>query len=129
MRKLSLILAMLLALYGCAFAETVEAVIAAEDIQGLWNLEYAVADGIQVSTRAYGLIVTMILNEDGSAQLDYGDGNPVEMTWRIEEDAALLAGYVEEDVEMVITEEGFLDIEDEVGKMRFSRPAEEAEAE
>jgi hypothetical protein len=26
---------------------------------------------------------------------------------------------------MVITEEGFLDIEDEIGKMRFSRPVEE----
>ena len=128
MRKLSLILAVLLALCSCAFAETMEAVaIAAEDFQGLWNLEYAVADGIQVSAKAYGLTVTMNINEDGTAVLDYGDDNPVEMTWRIEENAALLTGYAEEDVEMVITEEGFLDIEDEIGKMRFSRPVEDAE--
>lgn len=129
MRKLSLILAILLALWSCAFAETEAAVVAAEDIQGLWTLEYAVADGIQVSAKVYGLIVTLAINEDGTAVLDYGDGNPVEMTWRIEEDAALLTGYAEEDVQMVIAEESFLDIEDEVGKMRFARPAEEAEAE
>lgn len=129
MRKLSLIFAILLALCSCAFAGTEAAVIAAEDIQGLWTLEYAVADGIQVSAKAYGLTITLTLNEDGTAVLDYGDGNPVEMTWRIEEDAALLAGYAEEDVQMVIAEERFLDIEDEVGKMRFARPVEEAEAE
>lgn len=129
MRKLSLILAVLLALMGCAFAETAEvAAITAEEFQGLWKLEYAVADGIQVSAKAYGLTVTLNLNADETALLDYGDGNPVAMTWRIEENAALLTGYAEEDVEMVITEEGFLDIEDEVGKMRFSRPVEEAEA-
>ena len=127
MRKLSLILAVLLALCSCAFAETAEVVtIAAEDFLGLWNLEYAVADGIQVSAKAYGLTVTLTINEDETAVLDYGDDNPVEMTWRIEENAALLTGYAEEDVEMVITEEGFLDIEDEIGKMHFSRPVEEA---
>ena len=129
MRKLSLILAVLLALCSCAFAETAEvaeaAPIAAEDFLGLWNLEYAVADGIQVSAKAYGLTVTLTVSEDETAVLDYGDDNPVEMTWRIEENAALLTGYAEEDVEMVITEEGFLDIEDEIGKMRFSRPVEE----
>lgn len=129
MRKLSLILAMLLALCSWACAETAEVVtIAAEDFQGLWNLEYAVADGIQVSAKAYGLTVALTINEDGTAVLDYGDGSPIEMTWRIEENAALLTGYAEEDVEMVITEEGFLDIEDEIGKMRFSRPVEEAAA-
>jgi len=127
MRKLSLVLAILLALCSCAFAETEALPIAAEDFQGLWNLEYAVADGIQVSARAYGLIVTLALNEDGTAVLDYGDGNPLQMTWRIEENAALLTGYAEEDVEMVITDNGFLDIEDEIGKMHFSRPSEEAE--
>lgn len=129
MRKLSLILAVLFALCSCAFAETAELVtVAAEDFLGLWNLEYAVADGIQVSAKAYGLTVTLTINEDETAVLDYGDGNPVEMTWRIEENAALLTGYAEEDVEMVITEDGFLDIEDEIGKMHFSRPAEEAAA-
>lgn len=129
MRKLSMILAVLLALCSCAFAETEEiAAIAAEDFQGLWNLEYAVADGIQVSAQAYGLTVTLTLNEDASAVMDYGDGNPIEMTWRVEENTALLSGYAEEDVGMVITEEGFLDIEDEIGKMRFSRPVEEAAA-
>lgn len=129
MRKLSLILAVFLALCSCAFAETAELVtVAAEDFLGLWNLEYAVADGIQVSAKAYGLTVTLTINEDETAVLDYGDGNPVEMTWRIEENAALLTGYAEEDVEMVITEDGFLDIEDEIGKMHFSRPAEEAAA-
>jgi len=125
MRKLSLILAMLLVLCSAAFAETETIAIAAEDFQGLWNLEYAVADGIQVSAKAYGLNVTLVINEDATALLDYGDGNPIEMTWRIEENTALLTGYAEEDVEMVITEEGFLDIEDEIGKMHFSRPVDE----
>ena len=121
--------AMLLVLCSCALAEAAETVtIAAEDFQGLWNLEYAVADGIQVSAKAYGLIVTLTINEDATAVLDYGDDNPVEMTWRIEENTALLTGYTEEDVEMIITEEGFLDIEDEIGKMRFARPVEEAAA-
>lgn len=129
MRKLSLILAVLLALCSCAFAETAEVVtIAAEDFLGLWNMEYAVADGIQVNAKAYGLTVILNVNEDGTAVLDYDDENPVEMTWRIEDNAAILTGYAEDDVEMVITEEGFLDIEDEIGKMRFSRPVEEEAA-
>ncbi len=129
MRKLSLILAVLLALCSCAFAETAEVVaIAAEDFLGLWNMEYAIADGVQVNAKAYGLTVTLTVNEDGTAVLDYGDDNPVEMTWRIEENAALLTGYAEEDVEMVVSEEGFLDIEDEIGVMHFSRPAEEEAA-
>ena len=127
MRKLSLILALLLALCSFALAETPEAAVAAEDFQGIWNLQYAVADGIQVSTAAYGLTVVLTLNEDGSALLDYGDGSAIQMSWRFEENEAWLTGYSEADVQMVIAEDGSMNIEDEVGLMHFVRPVEETE--
>ena len=65
MRKLmSLILVVLLVLCSCAIAETEPAPLAAEDFQGLWNLDYAVAEGMQVTAAAYGLVITMTINEE-----------------------------------------------------------------
>lgn len=129
MRKMSLILAVLLALFACACAEEVQpAALTAEDLLGIWNMEYVTADGFMVTAEAYGIITTLTVAEDGSAALDY-DGEPGDaMNWYIQEGRAYISGYnAEKDVEILLSADGVLEITDEVGSMFFVRPAEEAE--
>ena len=130
-RILSMILALAMMLCACAFAET-EAVEAApiteEQLIGLWNLEYITAEGYMITAEGYGMVVTLTIHEDGSAEMDF-DGEIMEgMGWYIEEGKAFITGYnPEEDVEILISEYGVLEITDEYGSMFFTRPAEETE--
>jgi len=130
MRKLSLILAIIFALCACAFAET-EAVEAApiteEQLLGLWQMEYITAEGYMITANGYGMTVILSINEDGTAEMDF-DGEIADgMGWYIEDGKAFITGYnPEEDVEMMISEYGVLEITDEYGSMFFIRPAEEA---
>jgi len=127
LRKICLLLACVLALSSFAWAEEVPAAYTAEDFLGEWELYILVSEGMHMNMISWGISIGMTVNEDGTAVIAYSDDSSTEMTWRIEENTALLTGYAEEDVEMVITDNGFLDIEDEIGKMHFSRPSEEAE--
>lgn len=130
-RILSMILALAMMLCACAFAEN-EAVEAApiteEQILGLWNMEYITAEGYMITAQGYGMVVTLTIHEDGSAVMDF-DGEIVEgMSWYIEEGKAFIVGYnPEEDVEILLSEYGVLEITDEYGSMFFLRPAEEVE--
>jgi len=131
MKKLSLILAILLALCACACAEGVQAEkyvpVAEEDLQGQWNLEYVTTEGYMVQAKAYGMVVTLNLYEDLTADMDF-DGDVLEdMSWRVEEGHGYITGYTPDgEVELLLTREGVLEITDEIGSMFFTRPAEEA---
>lgn len=127
MKKISLILAVLLALCACACAETAyDAEITAEEISGLWNVEYVTADGFMIQAEAYGITITLTLNEDGTAAMDF-DGTPgEEMNWYLEDGKAFIGGYnPDENVELLLREDGVLEITDAYGSMFFTRPAEE----
>ena len=130
-RKLSLILAILLALCtGFAFAETAGEVeilpIAAEDLIGEWNMEYITTGEYMMTAQGYGLIVTLTFNEDGTAAMDFNGEIADGMQWYIEEGKAFITGYNPEvDVELRIDEYGVLDITDSIGSMFFTRIVEE----
>lgn len=126
MKKLCLILALLLALCSFAFAEEAAPALTAGDIQGLWNLEYVTAEGYMVNAKTYGLIVTLNLYEDGTSDMDFAGDVLSDMTWRIEEGHAWLTGYnADGDVELLLREDGALEITDAIGTMILTRPAEE----
>lgn len=129
-KLLSLALVLLMALCACACAESDPApALVHEDLAGTWNLEYVTSNGFMVQAEAYGLLVTLDLNEDGAAGMDFS-GEVLEMTWRIEDGRAYLTGYTPDgDVEVLLSEAGVLEITDEVGSMFFTRPTEETEAE
>jgi len=129
MKKLSLVLAVILALFACAYAEEAQiAALTAEDLLGVWNVEYVTADGFMVQMKAYGITGMLTLAEDGSAAIEY-DGEPGDaMTWYIEDGRAYISGYnPEKDVEMLLSAEGVLELSDEIGSMFLVRPAEETE--
>lgn len=129
MRKLSLILAVLLALCGCAFAEAVQpAHLEPAHLEGLWNLEYVTSEGYMITTQGYGLEVTLSLNADGTTLMDYNGDVVDTMTWYLKDGRAYIVGYNPEmDVEMIIDKRGVLEITDEVGSMFYTRIVEEAE--
>lgn len=126
MKKLCLVLAALLALCACAAAETVEMLPA--DFEGLWNMEYSTSDGYMVQPSAYGFVVTMQLEADGDVIMDYAGEVDDGMSWFMQEGKAYISGFnTEYDVEMTISDDGVLEITDEVGSMFFTRIAEDAE--
>ena len=126
MKKLCLILVLLLALCAAAFAEEAAPALTAEDVQGLWTLEYVTAEGYMVSAKTYGLLVTLNLYEDGAADMDFAGDVLSDMSWRIEEGRAWLTGYnADSDVELLLREDGALEITDAIGTMILTRPAEE----
>lgn len=131
MKKLSLILAVLMALCACAFAETAETApaLTAEDLIGAWNMEYVTADGFMVNAASYGLNVTLTIRADGSAKLEYVGLPASDMQWRIENGRAYLDGYYEDEaVEMRIDDDGVMEIADSIGNMYLTRAiAQEAE--
>lgn len=128
MRKICMILALLLALCTCALAETQAPAISREDLIGLWNMEYVTADGFMVSAQSYGLSVTLDLREDGSAALDFGGEAGEPMQWYMQDGRAFIAGYnPDADVELIIDENGVLEISDEIGAMFLTRAEQEAE--
>ena len=130
MKKLSLILAVILAMCACAFAETAQETIALTeaDLMGVWNMEYTTADGYMVTADAYGITVLLTLAEDGSAALDYNGEPGGEMSWYIQDGHAYISGYnPEADVEILLNEYGVLEITDAIGSMFFTRPEAEAE--
>lgn len=126
MRKLSLILILALILCGFAFAEE-ETALTPETVLGVWNLEYVLSDGINVNAAAYGLVVTLTLEEDGKAVMTYAGEEDPPMSWRIEDGKCWITGYSDSDVELVVTSDIRCEIVDSVGEMHFRRPAEAAE--
>lgn len=130
MRALSFILAALLALCGCAFAEgsAEPAILQAADFEGLWNMEYTTSEGYMFTAEAYGLAVTLTLNADGSVEMDFNGEADDSMTWYMQDGSAFITGYnPEKDVQLLIDAYGTLEISDEVGSMFFTRPEEAAE--
>lgn len=128
-RIIAWILCLVLALCACAFAEEAgTAAVTAQDLSGVWNLEYVTADGYMVTTKAYGMMVTLNLYEDGAADMDF-DGDVLDgMAWRVEDGKAWITGYNPEgDVELLL-KDGVLEITDSIGSMFFTRPAAEGEA-
>jgi len=130
MKKICLILALLLALCACACAETAAeapAAITAEELTGLWDLEYVTAEGYMVQAEAYGLVITMTLNADGAVIMDY-NGEPDEsMSWFLDGGKAYIAGYNPGMDTEILLEDGVLEITDEIGSMFFTRPVQAAE--
>lgn len=125
-RKLSLVLALVLMLCGFAFAEEAQAPVKlqAADLEGVWNMEYVTSDGFMVDAKTYGLTVTLTLNADGSAEMDFNGEVEGGMKWYIEEGFAFISGYNPDgDVEMIIDKYGTLQITDAIGSMFFTRPA------
>lgn len=130
MRKLSLVLALLLLFCGCAFAEesTESAPLQATDFEGLWNMAYTTADGYMFTAEVYGMVVTLTLNADGSAAMDFNGEAGDAMSWYMQDGRAFISGYNPEmDVELLIDAYGTLGISDDVGSMFFVRPEEAAE--
>ena len=125
-RKFCLILACIFALFSVAAAEEAP-VYQIEDFAGEWQLSIIVESGQHMNLQAWGIIVTLNLNEDGTAFMDYGDDNPTEMSWRFEDGRAFITGYsAEGEIEMSFYEDGSLRLADEIGEMYFLRPVEEA---
>lgn len=130
MKKISLILAILLALCACACAESVQEEkyiqVTEAELQGLWNLEYVTTDGYMVQAKTYGMIVTLSLFEDLTAEMDF-DGEVLgDMSWRTEDGHGYITGYTSDgEVELLLTKDGVLEITDEIGSMFFTRPVEE----
>ena len=128
MKKLCIALALLLALCACACAETAAPALTAEDLAGLWNLEYVTAAGFMVQAAAYDIVATLNLQEDGSAEMDINGESGDPMSWYIQDGRAYISGYNddESDVELLLSESGVLEITDAIGSMYFTRPVEEA---
>ena len=125
-RKLCLILACLLALCCAAAAEEAPA-YQPEDFIGQWQLTILVEGNQHMNMQAWGIIVSLNILEDGIAAMDYGDGNPTEMSWRFEDGRAYLTGYsAEGEIEITFYEDGSLVLADEIGEMYFERFVEEA---
>lgn len=88
---------------------------------GEWLVETASAEGTVVSTKQYGLRVTLTLNPDGSAVMDYNGEIDDSMSWRVADGKAYLTGYTPNaEVEITVREDGLI-ISDELGTMYLAR--------
>ena len=126
MKKLCLALAVLMALCACAFAQT-QAELTEADLTGLWNMEYVSAEGFMVDAQTYGIAVVLTIDEDGSALLEYNGEPDAPMGWYVADGRAYISGYnPQKDVEILLSEDGVLEITDEVGSIFFTRSVEDA---
>lgn len=93
-------------------------------LAGEWLVETASAEGAMISTKQYGLRITLTMNPDGSAVMDYNGEIDDGMSWRVADGKAYLTGYSsDQEVEIVVREDGLI-ISDEVGTMYLAREAE-----
>lgn len=119
-RKLSLVLAILLALCSAAFAEEPRLFA---DFSGDWVLNIIVQDNYHMNMQAWGIHIPLTLNEDGTATLSYSEDDATEMTWRFQDGRAFITGYsAEGEIEITFGEDGSLCLADEIGAMYFLRP-------
>ena len=90
-------------------------------LAGVWLVETASAEGMRMDMSQYDLRVTLTLNPDGTAAMDYNGEIDDSMSWRVEGDKAYLTGYSESgEVEINVREDGLI-ITDEVGSMYLAR--------
>ena len=92
-----------------------------ERIIGEWLVKYVSMDGMMISTEQYGLRITLTLNPDGSAAMDYNGEIAGGMSWAETDGRVFLSGYNEEkDVEIDVRDYGLI-ITDEIGTLYLSR--------
>ena len=90
-------------------------------LAGVWLVETASAEGMRMDMSQYNLRVTLTLNPDGSAAMDYNGEIDGSMSWRVENGKAYLTGYSESgEVEINVREDGLI-ITDEIGSMYLAR--------
>ena len=90
-------------------------------IVGEWLVKYVTLEGMMMSTEQYGLRITLTLNPDGSAVMDFNGEIADGMSWAATDGRVFLSGYNEEkDVEIDVRDYGLI-ITDEIGTLYLSR--------
>lgn len=92
---------------------------------GDWYLTMMEYDGIQVNPASMGMLMTLTLNEDGSAVMFAEGEEPNEMAWTLDADG-LKIGAEGEWMPLQTLEDGTLSLEEDGVVMAFGREAPEA---